>query len=817
MFLHSGASLHGHEYSNRHPSNQAQTAQRRSPLIRAAFGPTPIPRTAALPGAVKPALRTRRPVSEYVPRPADHVVRFQEPLSEPELEAEPATDTIARPVPNPTMSEDESSFSASELSDASQSKVKKARRKRKRVPRTSTTYLLAIPPPRLGPKTVLFQQIRPRPLLQLQQLSAESRPRPAIDVCPSSMISTSVTALLSRKFPKIVGRRGRLGLDDIVLLKSEEYESAAREETAEGAAQRLTGRALVAVLSPVKQQDRAEIVLDDGSVWVATPQRNGNYDFAHEDDLGNTTLARWVRRSVTTTTSATASVDASSPAISPSTSTPPVPEYKYTFSIVNPLSRRHPVMASLTSTALDIQDYYTTVSSSYGRYPPSRAFSSVISPTSSSIGAVPPSPSTPTPTLRNAYSDDEGDSVMLPSPAPERSTVAIHDALKNMISVTAVWVALRSGWSPHYKPTPQDAGHRADSGSTNSGTMCANGPASSNPCQGRAGPNRSGTWDTSGPERRTSPDTSVVLNAPPPRPSSVTSSISLARDRSVTPTHARVRSVDQLGMHLVTTTTGQVTAAEQGSATAAYPPCGPRTTPHRVMSTGAAFMQRRRQQQQQQQQQHQTHASDASDSERPTPTSSRRRGRFPRLLSGDRSSSGAGVASQAPFAHTLGPSPGDTYRVQRMPTRDVNTEPIALSPLTPPITLPPEPASYAFTDNPVSGGISRNSTIIINKARVNSIARSNSTTTAAGPPHYGHRKVHSMAYGIVSPITSTVDEPSPVGSNTVISDLSLHTGLPDSLHNFPQAGFEDGAHKAAGGAAGRIRSLGNWLRKLGAH
>jgi hypothetical protein len=800
MFLHSGASLHGHEYSNRPAATNAQTVQRRSPLIRAAFGTTPVTRLSP-PIAPKPALRTR-PVSEYVPRSTEQIVRFQEPLSEPELdpepEAEPEPEPVVRVVSASAMSEDESAFSASELSDASQSTEKKVRRKRKRVPRSSTTYLLAVPPPRPGPKTVLFQHIRPRPLLQLQQLSADSRPRPAIDVCPSSMINASVTTLLSRKFPKIVGRRGRLGLDDLVLLKSEEYESAAREETAEGAAQKLTGRALVAVLSPVKQQDRAEVVLDDGSVWVATLQRNGNYDFAHEDDLGNTTLARWVRRAVTIPSAAATEAAATG------TASPPVPEYKYTFSIINPLSRRHPVMASLTSTALDIQDSYTTVSSSYGRYPPSRAFGRVNSPANTPGGII-SSPSKPASSVqRNAYSDDEGDGLSLPSPAPERTTIPIDDAMKNMISVTAVWVALRSGWSPYYRAPTSDVGARHESGSTASGAITA---ANTNALHGgRIGFSRSGTWD--GTERRNFSETGTNTATTQPRPVSI-SGTSTVRDRSVTLSHVRIGSTDQSSINPLPHVGVQSIATHPGATVPSQSLGAARSTPQRVMSTGAAFMQRRREQQQQQ-----AHASDASDSERATPLSARRRGRFPRLLSGDRSSTGAVLASQTPTSQSFGNSAGNTYQVQRMATHEVNQEPVVLTPLTPPTIALPEPASYSFTSTPEPARRS-GSTIVISRARVNEIGRSNSTSAAAGQLARGHRKVNSMAYTVVSPTTSTGDAWDAPNCDLESSEVSLNSSLPNALHNLPRLEIADGEPKAAG--ASRFRAFGNWFRKLGAH
>ncbi|KAH9997378.1 hypothetical protein F4779DRAFT_622938 [Xylariaceae sp. FL0662B] len=90
--------------------------------------------------------------------------------------------------------------------------------------------------------------------------------------------------------------------------------------------------------------------------------------------------------------------------------------------IINPSCRRHPILATLTNSTLDILDTYTTVSQSAGRYPPT-------SPIFSS-----PVPST----------DDVN------SPL-ERTTQQVEEWQKEFISISAIWVALRHGWVPSWK------------------------------------------------------------------------------------------------------------------------------------------------------------------------------------------------------------------------------------------------------------------------------------------------------------------------------------------------------------------------------
>ncbi len=48
---------------------------------------------------------------------------------------------------------------------------------------------------------------------------------------------------------------------------------------------------------------------------------------------------------------------------------------------------------------------------------------------------------------------EEGGEIATPEPESQRATHLIDDATKTLISITALWVALRSGWSPNYTPS----------------------------------------------------------------------------------------------------------------------------------------------------------------------------------------------------------------------------------------------------------------------------------------------------------------------------------------------------------------------------
>jgi hypothetical protein len=472
MFLHSGASLHGHEYSNRASVPQAHHPHKnlRSPLLRSAFA-TPKSRLATvIDEPTRPPAFNRRPVSDYIPRTPEPVVRFMEP----EPESEPEREVVApqkklqyhlqRPQPlspkalqqqrqdtqTPPQTRraltNEEPISESDLSDATQStetsRLNTGRRKR-RAPRKSTNYSLGYPAPRILGKKKVVQKVLPRLMLQLQQVLDNGRSMPVLEVFPATRISGPVIApRMAKRFPGIFGVKQQLCYDDLVLVRRDDYgvnksdgpESGGDEDSS------LEDRKLLAVYSPLKNSDAVEIVMDDGSVWVATVLRNGSFDFVHVDPMGNATTARWARRSAPSTSPTEPFVPGA---------TPPVQEPRFTFSIINPLSRRHPVMATLTKSSLSVQDTYASVSSSHSRYPPSRPLGRSLSTTSPT-----PSRKCSTGSQSNHSSDCEGDSAVSipPEPETERTVHTVDEATKMLIGVTSLWVALASGWSANYTP-----------------------------------------------------------------------------------------------------------------------------------------------------------------------------------------------------------------------------------------------------------------------------------------------------------------------------------------------------------------------------
>ncbi|KAG7286205.1 hypothetical protein NEMBOFW57_008511 [Staphylotrichum longicolle] len=457
------------------------------------------------------------------------------------------------------------SISESELSDVTLSvdgavpgRSAHSRRPR-RAPRKSTTYCLGYPAPRIIGKTKVVQKVfLPRLLLQLQKVTADGRSRPVLEVFPATRIAGPVVApRLSKRFPGIFGVKRHLGYDDLVLVRRDDGDSSSDTTESEND-ESLEPRNLVAVYSPLRHSEEAEIVLHDGSVWVARPLANGSFDFVHTNAEGTVTTARWAHRHTAAATPTSLSTDT---ATCPSGS----PQTRFTFSILNPSTRRHPVMATLTPSSLDVQDNYTSVSPSHARHPPITRVGRSLSVTS------PPSRSRTSPyspsklSSLGSTSDEEDSAIGIPSSPdcepPERTVHEIDDTTKMLISVTAFWVALRSGWSKSY----------------NSSRTSHDTPASPGAGSQRGGRRRN-TWTTRSSTSDVPRPTDLPLHNESPRargkcyslPAAICDS---ALNRSPNHTPAVSRS---------------------STPTSLTPPAAadPRPIPRRATSTGAAFMQR---------------------------------------------------------------------------------------------------------------------------------------------------------------------------------------------------------------------------------
>lgn len=421
MLLHSAAGMHNHEYS--HSTLPARPRSdfmpRRSPLNRSSFS-KPGPEISTTQEAPIPAVLTRRSraLSEYIPRKLEHqqlhTVRFQEPEAD-------------------TMSEDGRSIANSEGSrTAGSGKL------RRRSSRPSTVYCLADPPPTVTHKQRLLD-IRPKKLLQLRLLSSEGRGKPAFDVRPS----TYVAPRIAKRFPRMFKGKDKLGTNDIIIEKSEDYSIPDRStDEADSDVEGSSNKDIIAVICQMPKvegrlQGHAEIILADGSKWLASPLENGSYDIIKFDESGTpVTTVRWKMWN--------------KKGSAQNISDPPNKDTKLKFSIINPDSRRHPILASITETKLDIPIHYIPVSSSSTE-----------------------TTKAPVRGVSSELDDEDGETDEVIELPPQ----LLDESMRTLIQVTGIWVYFRQGWSPYFKYNDDMAPGRNRSSSVSA----LNGPRSTTP------------------------------------------------------------------------------------------------------------------------------------------------------------------------------------------------------------------------------------------------------------------------------------------------------------------------------------------------
>ena len=276
--------------------------------------------------------------------------------------------------------------------------------------KTKTSFQLAHPPPIVKHKQRF--SIRPRLLLQLQQISDSTRPVPTLDVLPSLTFAPR----LAKKFPRIFKGKNGLGADDLVVVRSQTYDNLDGPESRAIKPSNEDGwnnRDFVAAFCQVKEGNGAvlgntEICLNRGPAWEATSTANGAYEFISIDGQGHKTVARWVPK-------------------------PPPGRRrqewsgveKFTFSIIDPDSRRHPVIATLTRQSISICDRYSVPST----------------PTLTQATSLRGSP---TMDVDVPYTDcDEMNT-------PSNIVLETDEHLRTLIVITGLWVSFREGYSPNF-------------------------------------------------------------------------------------------------------------------------------------------------------------------------------------------------------------------------------------------------------------------------------------------------------------------------------------------------------------------------------
>ncbi|CZT15453.1 uncharacterized protein RCC_12091 [Ramularia collo-cygni] len=250
---------------------------------------------------------------------------------------------------------------------------------------------------------------RPRSLLQLHRLRDSARPMPAFEVVPSTNFSLSLNAAVTRVFMTKHG----LHPHDLVVLKAEKYSMQSDEED--------ELRDVIGLICKGGRKDDekvggggAKIIMADGKTWDAYPISNGGYEFNSVDKNGLALTVRWVPKR--NKDGSTVGKDGLR---------------RFNFSTISPNTRRHPVIAALSKTALDINDTYRL-----------------------------PDPSPPTPLgtpkasttfLQDVMDDELGDI---------KQTCDTDPHLRELITITSIFVTFKENWSPSFKYSTEDCTHK---------------------------------------------------------------------------------------------------------------------------------------------------------------------------------------------------------------------------------------------------------------------------------------------------------------------------------------------------------------------
>ncbi|KAK3709732.1 hypothetical protein LTR37_010759 [Vermiconidia calcicola] len=268
--------------------------------------------------------------------------------------------------------------------------------KSKKSSKAKTCYSICHPAPASTTRQKLHR--RPRSLLQLHKLSPNARPQPAFEVVPSANFSVRLTKSITKVF------RAKHGLcpNDLVVLRAEKYATDELDEDREATD-------IIALICRGRKEDsaapgKAKICLPEGREWEAYPIPNGGYEFFSTDEHGLGLTVRWVPKK---------NKDGSKTSESG--------RKKFNFSTISPNSRRHPVIATLSKTGMDINDTY--------KMPEPSAATPLSTPKQAS-------------TFLTDAMDEESDG---------KGQCETDDRLRQIITMTGIWVTFKEGWSPYFK------------------------------------------------------------------------------------------------------------------------------------------------------------------------------------------------------------------------------------------------------------------------------------------------------------------------------------------------------------------------------
>ena len=254
-------------------------------------------------------------------------------------------------------------------------------------------------------------RLRPRLLLQLQQLSDAGRPTPLLDLLESTSFSRKMV-------PTIFKGANRVLSSDFRIVKSGSYTGFGETVEDQDPFAEDTSIERLDVVATVSHPPRAKdqkqgndtIHLRSGLSWDITSLTNGSYQFTSIEDDHRRTV-RWVCRRKGSSSRASTQPELEMNA-----------SKSFRFSIINQGTRRHPVIATMTQASIEVSTHFSL-------------------PVAGDDGSSPLGTSTASDS--SAY-DSEG-AGSFDSGEPDMSTV--NEELCNLILITGSWVAVKEGWA----------------------------------------------------------------------------------------------------------------------------------------------------------------------------------------------------------------------------------------------------------------------------------------------------------------------------------------------------------------------------------
>lgn len=248
-------------------------------------------------------------------------------------------------------------------------------------------------------------KLRLKLLLQLHEINRSSRPFPKFDVLPADV----PTRLICR-LPKPYGTTRAFGAKDMVVVTSDMYEQqqtlASDDRSVSSDDSCVEQREVVATICQVGSDDsprksKFEIAFSSGVCWEGITLPNGSYELVSKGGSAPSRKVRWVAR------------DKKPVRQGSGFSTSSLSASRFTFSVINPNTRQHPVIGSMTRKGLTVFDQFS--------YPAA---------CSGDEQSPPASPST-------ASTKSSAD----------RGLVNTDEDLRKVIVMTGVWVAFMEGWA----------------------------------------------------------------------------------------------------------------------------------------------------------------------------------------------------------------------------------------------------------------------------------------------------------------------------------------------------------------------------------